>query len=174
MIGSSKNRTEIIRENAFEHKKKKPGLNLTLGCALISLQTTGPCWIVIYPMDLSSVWTTGSWLVTGQQIELRHFTVYRDAGTNLGQPQNMNHVFLIIIVLSNYTHIYTTWTITDRKTSWEDILLGTYWQYSYWKATKREDDFLPRRFSLWITWCQQIRNAPPWKCVPLEDINNLS
>ena len=24
MIGSSKNSTEIIRENAFEHKKKKP------------------------------------------------------------------------------------------------------------------------------------------------------
>ena len=78
MIGSTKNRTEIIRENAFEHKKKKPGLNLTPGYALISLQTTGPCWIVIYPMDLSNVWTTGSWLVTGQQIELRHFTVYRD------------------------------------------------------------------------------------------------
>ena len=69
MIGSSKNRTEIIRENAFEHKKKKPELNLTPGYALISLQTTGPCWIVIYPMDLSNVWTTGSWLVTGQQIE---------------------------------------------------------------------------------------------------------
>ena len=31
MIGSSKNSTEIIRENAFEHKKKKPGLNLTPG-----------------------------------------------------------------------------------------------------------------------------------------------
>ena len=31
MIGSFKNNREIIRENAFEHKKKKPGLNLTLG-----------------------------------------------------------------------------------------------------------------------------------------------
>ena len=31
MIGSSKNNGEIIRENAFEHKKKKPGLNLTPG-----------------------------------------------------------------------------------------------------------------------------------------------
>ena len=29
MIGSSKNTGEIISENAFEHKKKKPGLNLT-------------------------------------------------------------------------------------------------------------------------------------------------
>ena len=30
MIGNSKNLTEkMIRENAFEHKKKKPGLNLT-------------------------------------------------------------------------------------------------------------------------------------------------
>ena len=27
MIGSPKNNREIIRENAFEHKKKKPGLN---------------------------------------------------------------------------------------------------------------------------------------------------
>ena len=31
MIGSSKNNWEMIRENAFEHKKKKPGLNLTPG-----------------------------------------------------------------------------------------------------------------------------------------------
>ena len=29
MIGSSKIAQKIIRENAFEHKKKKPGLNLT-------------------------------------------------------------------------------------------------------------------------------------------------
>ena len=33
---------KIIRENAFEQKKKKPGLNLTLGYELISLRTTGP------------------------------------------------------------------------------------------------------------------------------------
>ena len=31
MIGSSKITEKIIRENAFEHKKKKPGLNLTEG-----------------------------------------------------------------------------------------------------------------------------------------------
>ena len=31
MIGSSKNNGEIIGESAFEHKKKKPGLNLTPG-----------------------------------------------------------------------------------------------------------------------------------------------
>ena len=29
MIGSSENSTENIQENAFEHKKKNPGLNLT-------------------------------------------------------------------------------------------------------------------------------------------------
>ena len=29
MTGSSKITETIIRENAFEHKKKKPGLNLT-------------------------------------------------------------------------------------------------------------------------------------------------
>ena len=33
---------KIIRENAFEQKKKKPGLNLTLGYELIGLRTTGP------------------------------------------------------------------------------------------------------------------------------------
>ena len=31
MIGSSKNNRKIIRENALEHKKKKPGLHLTPG-----------------------------------------------------------------------------------------------------------------------------------------------
>ena len=33
---------KIIRENVFERKKKKPGLNLTLGEALIGLRTSGP------------------------------------------------------------------------------------------------------------------------------------
>ena len=33
---------KIIQENVFEQKKKKPGLNLTLGQALIGLRTTGP------------------------------------------------------------------------------------------------------------------------------------
>ena len=31
-----------MRENAFEHKKKKPRLNLTPGLGLIGLRTTGP------------------------------------------------------------------------------------------------------------------------------------
>ena len=31
MIGSSKNNGEMIRENSFEQKKKKPALNLTPG-----------------------------------------------------------------------------------------------------------------------------------------------
>ena len=31
MIGSPKNNRQIILENALEHKKKKPGLNLTPG-----------------------------------------------------------------------------------------------------------------------------------------------
>ena len=38
MTGSSKNNREIIPENAFEHKKKKPGLNLIP--PLIGLRTT--------------------------------------------------------------------------------------------------------------------------------------
>ena len=33
---------KITRENASEHKKKKQGLNLTPGYALIGLRTTGP------------------------------------------------------------------------------------------------------------------------------------
>ena len=33
---------KIIQENAFEHKKKKSGSNLTLGQAVIGLRTTGP------------------------------------------------------------------------------------------------------------------------------------
>ena len=33
---------KIIRENVFERKKKKPGLNLTLGEALFGLRTSGP------------------------------------------------------------------------------------------------------------------------------------
>ena len=31
MIGGSKKTEKIIRENAFQHKKKKPRLNLTPG-----------------------------------------------------------------------------------------------------------------------------------------------
>ena len=34
---------KILRENAFEQKTKKPGLNLTLGEAPIGVRTTGPC-----------------------------------------------------------------------------------------------------------------------------------
>ena len=33
---------QVVRENGFEQKKKKPGLSLTLGYELIGLQTTGP------------------------------------------------------------------------------------------------------------------------------------
>ena len=33
---------KTIRENAFEQRNKKPGLNLTLAQALIGLRTTGP------------------------------------------------------------------------------------------------------------------------------------
>ena len=46
MIGSSKNNTEIIRENSFERKKKKPGLNLIRDWGLIGLPTTGPVCLI--------------------------------------------------------------------------------------------------------------------------------
>ena len=34
---------KIIRENAFDQKKKKPELKFNLGLALIGLRITGPC-----------------------------------------------------------------------------------------------------------------------------------
>ena len=44
MIGYSKKIREnkIIRENAFDDKKKRPGLKFNPGLALIGLRTTGP------------------------------------------------------------------------------------------------------------------------------------
>ena len=42
MSGCSKKIQKIIRENAFELKKKKSGLKFNPMLALISLQTTGP------------------------------------------------------------------------------------------------------------------------------------
>ena len=37
MTGCFKEEEELIRENTFERKKKKPGLKLNLGLALIGL-----------------------------------------------------------------------------------------------------------------------------------------
>ena len=37
---------KIIREKAFEHKKKEPGLNLTPGKASIGLRTTRPDYLL--------------------------------------------------------------------------------------------------------------------------------
>ena len=44
MIEYSKTNREklIIRESAFDKKKKKPGLKFNPGLVLISIQTTGP------------------------------------------------------------------------------------------------------------------------------------
>ena len=41
-IGCSKKIEKIIRESAFEVKKKKPRLKFNPGLALIDLRTTGP------------------------------------------------------------------------------------------------------------------------------------
>ena len=51
MIGCSKKNREtyswsIYRENAFEQKKKKPGLKFNPALALIGLRTTGPCMLM--------------------------------------------------------------------------------------------------------------------------------
>ena len=168
MIGSSKNRTEIIRENAFEHKKKKPGLNLTPGYSLISLQTTGPCWIVIYPMDLSNVWTTGSWLVTGLQIELRHFTVYRD-GINLGQPQNMNHVFFYYYYpFKLHTNIhnmnyYRQKNVLRRHSTWNllTIFLLKSHKKRRWFLTPKV--FLVNNMVSTDQECSSMKMCAPWR-----------
>ena len=44
---------KIIREIAFDPKKKKPRLNLNLGYALIGLRTTGPNQRVKYGTAIS-------------------------------------------------------------------------------------------------------------------------
>ena len=44
---------KIIREIAFDQKKKKPRLNLNLGYALIGLRTTGPNQRVKYGTAIS-------------------------------------------------------------------------------------------------------------------------
>ena len=45
MIGYAKKIEKIIRESAFDKKKKKPGLKFNPGLALTSVRTTGPCTI---------------------------------------------------------------------------------------------------------------------------------
>ena len=45
MIGYSKKNREIVRENAFNEKKKRPGLKFNPGLALIGLRKTGP-WVL--------------------------------------------------------------------------------------------------------------------------------
>ena len=42
MIGYAKKIEKIIRESAFDKKKKKPGLKFNLGLALTGVRTTGP------------------------------------------------------------------------------------------------------------------------------------
>ena len=42
MIGYAKKIEKIIRESAFDKKKKKPGLTFNPGLALIRVRTTGP------------------------------------------------------------------------------------------------------------------------------------
>ena len=39
---------KIIRENAFEYKKKKPSLNFNPGLALIGFPTTGPLSFTVF------------------------------------------------------------------------------------------------------------------------------
>jgi len=45
LIGCSTKIEKIIRENAFEEKKKKPGIKFNPRLVLISVQTTGPSTI---------------------------------------------------------------------------------------------------------------------------------
>ena len=45
---------EIIRENVFEQKKKKPGLKFNPGLALIGSQTNGPCLTTNYKKRINS------------------------------------------------------------------------------------------------------------------------
>ena len=61
MIGSSKNKREIIRENAFEHKEEKPGLstnrpsnNWALDVRSMVVRTLDGRPLVIRPLDVRS------------------------------------------------------------------------------------------------------------------------
>ena len=59
MIGLAlKRREKIVRENAFEQKKKKPGLKFNPGVALIDLRTSGP-WIST--IELVEKFETANW-----------------------------------------------------------------------------------------------------------------
>ena len=66
MIGSSKNNRENYPRKCFDHKKKKPGLNLTPGFALIGLRTTGPwckvAFLLIRPIVVFSPFSLPSLL----------------------------------------------------------------------------------------------------------------
>ena len=42
---------KIVRENAFDEKKRRPGLKFNPGLALIGLRTTGPRIITKYSME---------------------------------------------------------------------------------------------------------------------------
>jgi len=53
-LDAVKRKEKIIRENAFEQKKKKPGLKFNPGLALIGLRTTGPPSVSIFFEALSS------------------------------------------------------------------------------------------------------------------------
>ena len=57
MIGYSKKNREIIRETAFDNKKKKPRLKFNPRLALTGFRTTGP-W-GIHKKDVFSVSGTG-------------------------------------------------------------------------------------------------------------------
>ena len=60
-----------IQGNAFEQKKKKPGLKFNPGLALICLQTTGPSCI---NNELAMISTHLSWTVSDRnQIKLNPF-----------------------------------------------------------------------------------------------------
>ena len=52
MFGYAKKIEEIIRESAFDRKKKKPGLKFNPGLALTGVRTTGP-WYVTKPSYIS-------------------------------------------------------------------------------------------------------------------------
>ena len=47
MIGYAKKIDKIIRESAFEKKKKKPGLKFNPGLGLTGIRTTGPRSLII-------------------------------------------------------------------------------------------------------------------------------
>ena len=78
MFGYAKKIEEIIRESAFDRKKKKPGLKFNPGLALTGVRTTGP------------------WYVTKPKLQSHHHVLH------LSLPASSTRHNLLLLLLHHY------------------------------------------------------------------------